>query len=278
MWGGLVCSAYMFHFQALEDAEKIAALMEESFCRHEGYMQQITSVEKLKLPEHHAIIEADALYDCEPDDVGASLKDMLDPKIARRLKKARDALKDKRLVERIQRKPKKPVKKLQVLLKKGKEKLKTMMKTTSRLEVLKKTLVEAGKGKTPKGLKEACKEEGDKVKSMKPIAGIAKLKACLSKKLNKGVKKKLKKKLKKNLKTKPCAKSKPSVHAKDSAVVKKTIKEVLKDVKKSMKKDKHKYAGKKWTAVKKELQKQKWKSKVHYILGLELCKLAHQVV
>ena len=161
--GGLVCSAYMFHFQALEDAEKMSALMEEQFCRHEGYMQQVTSVEKLKLPEHHAVVEADALYDCEPDDVGASLKDMMDPKIARRLKKARDALKDKTLVERIQRKQKKPVKKLLVLLNKGREKLKSMMKTMSRLEVLKKTLAEAGKGKTPTGLKKVCQEEKDKV-------------------------------------------------------------------------------------------------------------------
>ena len=112
--GGLVCSASMFHFQALEDAEKMSALMEEQFCRHEGYMLQINSVEKLKLPEHHAVIEADALYDCEPEDVGASLQDIMDPKIARRLKKAHDALKGKTLVERIQRKPKKPLKKLLV--------------------------------------------------------------------------------------------------------------------------------------------------------------------
>jgi hypothetical protein len=79
-------------------------------------------------------------------------------------------------------------------------------------------------------------------------------------------------------KTKPSLKMKPSLHTKDSAVVKKTVKEVLKDLKKTMKKDKHKYVGKKWTPVKKALQKQKWRATLQYILGLELCKLAHEVV
>ena len=165
-------------------------------------------------------------------------------------------------------------------MKKGKEKLHAMMKTTSRLEVLRKNIVEAGKGKTPKGMKKLCGEESKQLKSLKPIAGICKLKFCLSKKMLKGVKKKLKKKLKTkaSAKTKPSLKMKPSLHTKDSAVVKKTVKEVLKDLKKTMKKDKHKYVGKKWTTVKKALQKQKWRAKLLYILGLELCKLAHEVV
>ena len=60
--------------QAIEDAEKLSALMEEKFCRAEGYMQAVSSVEKLKLPEHHAVIEADALAECEPEDVGVCLK------------------------------------------------------------------------------------------------------------------------------------------------------------------------------------------------------------
>jgi hypothetical protein len=47
-----------------------------------------------------------------------------------------------------------------------------MMKTTSRLEVLRKTIVEAGKGKTPKGLKKLCEEEGKQLKSLKTIAGF----------------------------------------------------------------------------------------------------------
>jgi hypothetical protein len=46
------------------------------------------------------------------------------------------------------------------------------------LDVLKKTLVEAGKGKTPKGLKELCKEEGNNMKSMKPLTGIVCARNC----------------------------------------------------------------------------------------------------
>ena len=202
--------------------------MEAKFCKDEGYMQKISSVEKLELPETHAAIEADCLADCDPNDVGASMKDVMDPKVRRRLKKAECALKDKGLLEKLKHKPKKTTKKLVVLMKKGKIKMKEMLKTMTRLEVLQKTLVESGTGKALKAVKKAANEEHALMKTSITDAVVSKLKTCLNKKLFLGVKKKLKK----NLKTKPSAKSKPSLKSKPSVVVKTAIKQSLKDLKK----------------------------------------------
>ena len=74
----------------MEDAEKLSHLMEEKFCREEGYTQAVSSIEKLKLPEHHAVIEVDEIEHAE-DIAENSAKD-LDPKIKRRMKSAEEAL------------------------------------------------------------------------------------------------------------------------------------------------------------------------------------------
>lgn len=257
--------------QAIQDAERIAALMEEKFCKDEGYVQQISSVEKLKLPEHHAIIEADALADNveDVDDFGVQVKLDLDPKMRRRMKKAEDALKDKTLVKQLKtkKKQKTPVKKLQVLIHKGRQKMQNMLKTMTRLEALKSTLVEAGKGKAKtEALKAAAKganEMSEELKQQK--LQIKHLKKVLNKKFLKVTKKKLKK-LKPSLKSKPSAKTKPSLKSKDSAVVKAAVKAILKEKKNAMKKTPQAYA-KKWSAVKKNIKKNYWKSKLLYIAG-----------
>ena len=121
--------------QAIEDAEGLSQLMEEKFCREEGYMQAVSSIEKLKLPEHHAVIEVDEIEHAK--EIAEDTAKDLDPKIKRRLKRAEEALEDKVLVKQLTAKKKRvKVKKLKVLLHKGREKMKAMLITMTRFEVL----------------------------------------------------------------------------------------------------------------------------------------------
>ena len=221
-------------------------------------------MEKLKLPEHHAVIEADGI-----DAVGEIAEDHakdLDPKIKRRMKKAEAALKDKLLVKQLTAKKKRvKVRKLKVLLHKGREKMKATLTTMTRFEVLQKTLIEVGKRSAvndyKKKVKATCKEADSTAKKMK----------CLLKsKFFKGVTKKLKK-TKPSLKLKPSAKTKPSLKNKDRAVVKAAVKSLLKEKKAKLKADVSTLKkNKKLSVIKKSLHKAGLKNKLAYIAGLML--------
>ena len=238
--------------------------MEEKFCREEGYMQAVSSIEKLKLPEHHAVIETDDIEHAE--DIAEDTAKDLDPKIKRRLKKAEEALKDKVLVKQLTAKKKRvKVKKLKVLLHKGREKMKAMLTTMTRYEVLQKTLIEVGKRSAvndyKKKVKATCKEAS---------SNAAKMKCLLKSKFFTGFKKKLKT-TKPSLKLKPSAKTKPSLKDKDSAVVKAAVKTLLKEKKAKLKGDVSILKkNKKLSLIKKSLHKAGLKNKLAYIAGLML--------
>ena len=241
--------------------------MEEKFCKDEGYMQAISSIEKLKLPEHHAVIEADG-----NDHAGEIAEDHakdLDPKIRRRMKRAEAALKDTLLVKQLTAKKKRvKVKKLQVLLKKGKEKMSAMLKTMTRFEVLQKTLIEVGKRSAANDFKKKAAEMKAIGKEAKSKA--AKMKCLLKSKFFTGVKKKMKSS-KPSLKLKPSAKTKPSLKNKDSAIVKAAVKALLKEKKTKMKADEDLVKkNKKLSIIKKALFKSGLKNKLRILAGLML--------
>ena len=84
--------------------------MEEKFCMNEGFKQKVQSMNGLKLEEGHVVIDADAMGD---EEIGANAEDMMDPKVKRRLQKAKDALKDedmKRIMRRNKTRSKKDMK------------------------------------------------------------------------------------------------------------------------------------------------------------------------
>ena len=253
--------------QAIEEAEKLSHLMEEKFCREEGYMQAVSSTAKLNLPEYRAVIEADEIEHAE--EIAEDIAKDLDPKIKRRMKKAEEALKDKVLVKQLTAKKKRvKVKKLKVLLHKGREKMKAMLTTMTRFEVLQKTLIEVGKRSAvndyKKKVKATCKEAS---------SATAKMKCLLKSKFFTGFKKKLKKlkKTKPSLKLKPSAKTKPSLKNKDCAVVKAAVKSLLKEKKAKLKVDVSIVKkNKKLSLIKKSLRKAGLKNKLAYIAGLML--------
>ena len=263
--------------EAIADAEKLAAELEVDYSRKEGYTQVVKSQDGLKLKDAHAVIECDEVQN--EGDMGASNAERMDPKVARRLKKADRVLQDPDALEALKKqkqakKKDKQVKKARrVILKQGRERLKDMLKTMTRREAMEAMLVEAGKSKKKKQKKET--EEGEEKEE-----GVAKIKFGKMMQTLKGKMKQLQVLgvvKKKNLKTKPAAKKKPSIKQKPSAkmkpaALKKSIKKELQHTRKKIRAAK-KYVKKamkektveKWSIMKKHMKKDELRMKVQLV-------------
>ena len=214
------------------------------------------------MPEHHAIIEADEISNAA--EICEDFAKDLDPKVRRRLKKAEAALTDATLVKQLKAKKKKTkVKKWIVILQKGKQKMREMLKTMTRFEALQKTLIEVGKRSAADKFKKQAKAEMNKgLKDSKEIAKVVQKSKFL-----KSFKSKMKSKMKPSSKSKPSAKTKPSLKTKDSAVVKQVLKTLLKEKKAKLKADGAKLKNKKLSQIKKDLHKKALKAKLSFVSG-----------
>jgi hypothetical protein len=253
----------------IEDAEKFAKMLEADFCKEEGYYQVVKSMEKkVKFLEHHVEIGADEVQHDEVGELGANAEDLMPPKLRRKMKKAAEELKArlqeaKKKKEKQERKQKK-WSKMQVFMKKGKAKLKEMLKTMTRAEAIAAMKPVAGKSKKSASAKVKEQKQCKKLKLSMMKSLKKKLKVKKASEADAAKKETPLKKKKKNLKTKPSAKKKHSLKTKPSAVKKAVTKDVMKEKVKQKKKDMKKsmvgYEGSFWRNLKKSLKEKPWSS------------------
>lgn len=183
-------------FDMYAKAKSIAAEAELEFCRQEGYLHQVKNLEKVKLIEHHAVIDSDDISP-EVKRQAACLADLRSAKVQRKLQQLK--IMDKFMLAIEESEPaaaiESPVKKLKkhsahkkVLLEKGQSRLQEMLKTMTRQEALHNLKVTAGvskRKKKSKQMKPSLKAKPSVAKKKKLTTGGAAKPSLLKKSLKK---------------------------------------------------------------------------------------------